>query len=154
MITVDITRKGITDVDAYTPAAIDEKYGITAAQIIDMKGFMGDTRIISQACQESAKKQPLKLLKEFETVENVLKSIDQVSGKKLKEKLEENRESAIMSKKLATIDCEAPIEVSVEDAKYEGMNLQRSSHYLKSLGLILCLLSLVNQQKRKQNLKN
>lgn len=42
-VTVDITRKGITDVDSYTPAAIDEKYGITAAQIIDMKGLMGDS---------------------------------------------------------------------------------------------------------------
>lgn len=42
-ITVDITKKGITDVDSYTPDFVMEKYGLTPEQIIDMKGLMGDT---------------------------------------------------------------------------------------------------------------
>ncbi len=79
-------------------------------------------------------KTALKLLKEFETVENVLESIDQVSGKKLKEKLEDNRESAIMSKKLATIYCEAPLEVSVEDVKYDGFESSKVVSLFKELG--------------------
>ncbi len=133
-VTVDITRKGITDVDSYTPAAIDEKYGITAAQIIDMKGLMGDSSDNIPGVPGVGEKTALKLLKEFETVENVLQSIDQVSGKKLKEKLEDNRESAIMSKKLATIYCEAPLEVSVEDAKYDGFESSKVISLFKELG--------------------
>lgn len=41
-VTVYITRKGITDIEKYTPAHIEEKYGLTPVQIIDMKGLMGD----------------------------------------------------------------------------------------------------------------
>src|SRR6476661_2241349 len=43
MTTIGITRKGITDIEVYTPGHIEEKYGLTPEQIIDMKGLMGDT---------------------------------------------------------------------------------------------------------------
>ncbi|TYR82184.1 DNA polymerase I [Priestia megaterium] len=133
-VTVDITRKGITDVDSYTPKAIDEKYGITPLQIIDMKGLMGDSSDNIPGVPGVGEKTALKLLKEFETVENVLDSIEQVSGKKLKEKLEENRELALMSKKLATIYCDAPIEVTIQDAQYEGVDSSKVVDLFKELG--------------------
>ena len=62
-------------------------------------------------------KKAIKLLKQFSTVENVYEHIDKVSGKKLKEKLENSKDDAIMSKALATINCESPIEVKVSDTK-------------------------------------
>lgn len=133
-ITVGITRKGITDVDAYTPALIDEKYGIKAMQIIDMKGLMGDSSDNIPGVPGVGEKTALKLLKEFGTVENVLESIDQVSGKKLKEKLSDNKEQALMSKELATIDTNAPIEVSLEDVAYQGENSEKLVALFKELG--------------------
>ncbi|WP_350019650.1 DNA polymerase I [Priestia flexa] len=133
-ITVGITRKGITDVDAYTPALIDEKYGIKAMQIIDMKGLMGDSSDNIPGVPGVGEKTALKLLKEFGTVENVLESIDQVSGKKLKEKLSDNKEQALMSKELATIDTNAPIEVSLESVLYEGENSEKLLALFKELG--------------------
>lgn len=99
-----------------------------------MKGLMGDSSDNIPGVPGVGEKTALKLLKEFETVENVLQSIDQVSGKKLKEKLENNRESAIMSKKLATIYCQAPLEVSVEDAKYDGFESSKVISLFKELG--------------------
>lgn len=90
-VTVSITRKGITDIEEYTPAHIEEKYGITADRIIDMKGLMGDSSDNIPGVPGVGEKTALKLLKEFGTLEELLDSVDKVSGKKLKEKLEEFR---------------------------------------------------------------
>jgi DNA polymerase-1 len=133
-ITVDITKKGITDVDSYTPDFVNEKYGLTPGQIIDMKGLMGDTSDNIPGVPGVGEKTAIKLLKEFTTLENVLDSVDKVSGKKLKEKLEEHQEQAIMSKKLATIDCEAPISISLDDIHYNGFDVKKVTGIFKELG--------------------
>lgn len=132
--TVDITKKGITDVDSYTPEFIKEKYGITPHQIIDMKGLMGDKSDNIPGVPGVGEKTALKLLKEFQTVETLLQSIDQVKGAKLKEKLEENREKALMSKKLATIFRNAPLEISLQDLAYEGYDHHKVISLFKELG--------------------
>lgn len=132
--TVDITRKGITDVDSYTPEAIAEKYGITPLQIIDMKGLMGDSSDNIPGVPGVGEKTALKLLKEYKTVENLLTSVENVSGKKLKEKLEEYRDQALMSKELATIFRDAPVEVEVNNLTYEGYNEEKMISLFKELG--------------------
>lgn len=132
--TVDITRKGITDVDSYTPAFIEEKYGITPEQIIDMKGLMGDSSDNIPGVPGVGEKTALKLLKEFSTVETLLQSIDKVSGAKLKEKLEENRDLALMSKKLATIFREVPLAISLNDLSYGGYDNEKVISLFKELG--------------------
>ncbi|WP_273128512.1 DNA polymerase I [Bacillus weihaiensis] len=133
-VTVDITKKGITDVDSYTPDFVMEKYGLTPNQIIDMKGLMGDTSDNIPGVPGVGEKTAIKLLKEFETVENVISSTDKVSGKKLKEKLEEFSDQALMSKQLATIDCEAPIEMTLSQLEYEGFNQEEVVRLFKELG--------------------
>ncbi|QOR65802.1 DNA polymerase I [Cytobacillus suaedae] len=133
-ITVDITKKGITDVDSYTPAFVQEKYGISPEQIIDMKGLMGDSSDNIPGVPGVGEKTALKLLKEFGTLEKLLESIDQVSGDKLKEKLSENREQALMSKELATIFREAPVEVGIDTIKYDGYESSKLIAIFKELG--------------------
>jgi DNA polymerase I len=132
--TVCITRKGITDLEVYTPDHIKEKWEISPDQIIDMKGLMGDSSDNIPGVPGVGEKTAIKLLKEFGSVEKLLESIDQVSGKKLKEKLEENKESAVMSKELATILREAPIEVKVEELGYDGMDNAKLKEVFKDLG--------------------
>jgi DNA polymerase-1 len=132
--TVGITRKGITDIEEYTPIHIQEKYGLTAEQIIDMKGLMGDTSDNIPGVPGVGEKTAIKLLKEFSTLENLLSSINQVSGNKLKEKLEEFKNQALMSKQLATIERNAPIEVKVEDIFYEGFSSEKVIPFFKELG--------------------
>ncbi|MFC0270265.1 DNA polymerase I [Metabacillus herbersteinensis] len=133
-ITIDITKKGITDVDSYTPAFIEKKYGLTPSQIVDMKGLMGDSSDNIPGVPGVGEKTAIKLLKEFTTLENVLKSIDQVSGNKLKEKLEENKQQALMSKELATIDCDAPLEITLDEVLYEGYDVNKIVPLYKELG--------------------
>ncbi|WP_335872247.1 DNA polymerase I [Bacillus sp. 2205SS5-2] len=132
--TVMITKKGITDMEKYTPAHIQEKYGLTVKQIVDMKGLMGDSSDNIPGVPGVGEKTAIKLLKQFTTVEELLQSIDEVSGKKLKEKLEENKEQAIMSKELATIMREAPVEVGVKDLSYEGNHPAKLHSLFKELG--------------------
>jgi DNA polymerase-1 len=132
--TVGITRKGITDIEEYTPAHIEEKYGLTPEQIIDMKGLMGDNSDNIPGVPGVGEKTAIKLLKEFHTLEDLLSSIEKVSGNKLKEKLTTYKEQALLSKELATIMREAPVEVQLEDIHYEGFDQGKLNHLFKDLG--------------------
>ncbi|MBU8905148.1 DNA polymerase I [Desertibacillus haloalkaliphilus] len=132
-VTVALTRKGITNVDTYDLALIDETYGIRPEQIIDMKGLMGDNSDNIPGVPGVGEKTALKLLKQFGSVEAVLESIDQVSGKKMKEKLEENREQALMSKELATIFREAPVDVDLETLSFGEYDTDKVVELFKEL---------------------
>ncbi|MHD0397482.1 DNA polymerase I [Staphylococcus simulans] len=117
-VTIYYTKKGVTDVDHYTPSFIAEKYnGLTPSQIIDMKGLMGDSSDNIPGIAGVGEKTAIKLLNQFDSVENLYNHLDEVSGKKLKEKLENGHEDALMSKTLATINRESPIEVTLEETK-------------------------------------
>ncbi|MCU9594457.1 DNA polymerase I [Caldibacillus thermolactis] len=132
--TVLVTKKGVTDMEKYTPEHIQEKYGISPLQIIDMKGLMGDTSDNIPGVPGIGEKTAIKLLKEFESVEKVLDSIEQVKGKKLKENLTTYKDQAILSKKLATIYREAPIEVGIDETSYSGPNKDQLVTLYKELG--------------------
>lgn len=132
--TVSITRKGITDIEEYTPQHIQEKYGLSAEQIIDMKGLMGDASDNIPGVPGVGEKTAIKLLKEYGTLENLLQSIDKVSGKKLQEKLEEFKDQAVMSKELATITREAPVEIGLDQLEYEGSEKEKVVKIFKELG--------------------
>lgn len=132
--TVSITKKGITEIEEYTPKHIHEKYGLSPLQIIDLKGLMGDSSDNIPGIPGVGEKTALKLLHQFETVENLLQSIDEVSGQKLKEKIEEHKDLALLSKELATITREAPLEVSVNETEYTGMDQDRVISFYKELG--------------------
>ena len=121
-VTVYITRKGMTDIERYTPAHIEEKYGLSPHQIIDMKGLMGDASDNIPGVPGVGEKTAIKLLKEYGSVEALYEQIEAMKKSKMKEKLVENEESAKLSKKLATIFTEAPIDITLEDLNYPGPN--------------------------------
>lgn len=117
-VTIYYTKKGVTDIDHYTPSFIAEKYdGLVPDQIIDMKGLMGDKSDNIPGVPGIGEKTAIKLLKQFETVEGVYEHIDELKKSKMKEKLIDNEESAKLSKALATINRDSPIEVKIDDLK-------------------------------------
>lgn len=117
-VTVSLTKKGISDTDDYTPEKVMERYEITPEKIIDLKGLMGDSSDNIPGVPGVGEKTAIKLLKQFGSMEEVFKHIDDVSGKKLKEKLSENEQLAMMSKELATIYREAPIDLGLDDLTF------------------------------------
>ncbi|WP_125152621.1 DNA polymerase I [Clostridium rectalis] len=114
---VIITKKGITEKEIYDRSRMIEKMGITPTEFIDVKGLMGDSSDNIPGVPGIGEKTALKLIKEYGSVENVLENIDNISGKKVKENLNQYREQAIFSKKLATIIREVPIDIDLEEIK-------------------------------------
>src|SRR5690625_724357 len=119
-VTVDLTRRGITEVDSYTPEFLKEKMELNPDQIIDLKALMGDSSDNIPGVPGVGIKTATKLLKEYETLDNIYENIDQISGKKLKENLLTYKDEAYMSRYLVTINLKTPLELSLKDTKFEG----------------------------------
>ena len=116
-INVIITKKGVSETANYNKETFIKEFEVTPTQFIDVKGLMGDKSDNIPGVPGVGEKTAYKLIKEYGSVEEVLKNIDNISGKKLKENLETYSEQAIFSKKLATIMTEVPIDNLMEDIK-------------------------------------
>lgn len=111
---VYLMKKGISEIEVMDEAKLKETLGIVPSQIIDLKALMGDTADNIPGVKGIGEKTALKLLDTYETVDNVYEHIDEIKGK-MKEKLETGRESAFMSKYLATIKVDADIPVTFDE---------------------------------------
>lgn len=120
-IRVDIAKKG-AEVDSHTPEIIMERMGITPNQIIDVKGLMGDSSDNYPGVTKVGEKTALKLIQEYETIENLYDHIDELKTSKLKDNLINDKALAFLSKELATIDVHSPIKISVEDTRVKNKN--------------------------------
>ena len=123
--TVAVTHKGVTDTEHYTPEHVQEKLGITPAQIIDMKALMGDTSDNYPGVTKIGEKTAIKLVKQFGSVEGIYENIDELKKSKMKEHLVEEEEIARQCKTLATILRDAPIEVKLADLEYHGPQTEK-----------------------------
>ena len=110
-IDVMYTRKGISDIVDYDLAKFRDEYELEPKQLVDKKGLMGDSSDNIPGVDGIGKKTSTKLLKEFGDLETVLENIDQVGGKKRKATLREQADRARMSKRLAKIKVDIPLEV-------------------------------------------
>ncbi|QQE73520.1 DNA polymerase I [Brevibacillus composti] len=132
-VSVALTRKGVSEIEMYTPKEIEEKYGLKPLQIIDLKGLMGDSSDNIPGVPGVGEKTALKLLHEYGSVEAVLDNVDKISGKKLQENLRENVDKAKLSKALATIMRDAPVEVNVEETSYQGYEADPVVDFFKKM---------------------
>ncbi len=107
-IRVIMTRKGISQTELWDEAALMEHYGLTPAQMIDLKALMGDASDNIPGVAGIGEKTALKLLAEYHDLDSVLANIDNITAKALHKKLDEGRESALLSRSLAIIDCHMP----------------------------------------------
>ncbi|MCL5676682.1 MAG: DNA polymerase I, partial [Firmicutes bacterium] len=114
-VRVLLTKKGISEVQTFGPDVLKAEYGLEPHQIIDLKGLMGDASDNIPGLPGVGEKTALKLLLQFGSVEAVLAGADQVPGKKLAETVRTHADLAALSKHLATIDREAPVEVVIAD---------------------------------------
>ena len=112
---VMITRKGISEFDLYDEEKMQDVYGLTPTQFIDLKGLMGDQSDNIPGIPGVGEKTGIKLLKEFGSVEALIERAEEIDAPKLREKVIDNSGLAIMSKRLATIITDAPIEFNKEE---------------------------------------
>ncbi len=114
-----ITKRGISEFELYDKEKMLERYELTPEQFIELKGLMGDSSDNIPGIPGVGEKTGIKLLKQFGNIQNLLVHTDEIKGKKLREKVEENAQLAVMSRKLAEICTEVPIDFDVEDLKIE-----------------------------------
>ncbi len=115
---VMLTKRGIMDMQIFDEEAFKEKYaGLMPEKLIDIKALMGDSSDNIPGVPGVGEKTALKLLTQFNDLENLLANIEQVSGKKLKEKLTDNQDLARLSYKLATICCDVDVDFLPEEYK-------------------------------------
>jgi DNA polymerase-1 len=108
------TKRGITDTVRVTPEYIKETYGVTPVQLIDMKGLMGDASDNIPGVPGVGEKTASKLVAQYGSLEKVLETAPQEQKGKLRERLMEYADQARLSKKLATIERDMPVEVDFD----------------------------------------
>ncbi len=115
LVSVMATARGITETKLYDRAAVIERYGIAPEQIPDFYGLKGDTSDNIPGVPGIGEKTAAELLQTFGTLESLLERTDEVSGAKRRENLLAHREDAIVSKQLATMQRDLPLELSLAD---------------------------------------
>ena len=127
------TKRGITEFEVYDRQAMIDRYGLTPQQFIDLKGLMGDASDNIPGIPGVGEKTATKLLLEYGSVENIIASVGSMKKSKLKEKIEENAQMAVMSKRLATINTNVPLNIDFEELRYEEPDSQRLIELYKRL---------------------
>ena len=110
------TKRGITDTVEFDPQTVLAQYGITPGQVPDLKGLMGDASDNIPGIPGIGEKTAVKLLSEFGSLDAVLDAAEQQKGK-LRERLLEHRDLALLSRELATIRRDAPLPAALADCK-------------------------------------
>ena len=128
-----LTKKGITVLHRYNEKEMKKEYGLTPLQFIDMKGLMGDKSDNIPGVPGIGPKTATRLLQQYGTLENVLDHTDEMKGK-LKENLTIYRQHALLSKDLATIRLDVPIDCSVMDQPLSIPKSPELKDFLQELG--------------------
>lgn len=142
-----LTKRGITDTVEYTPALLQESYGLTADHMRDLKALMGDSSDNIPGIPGVGEKTALKLLGEYGDLEGVLSHGDAIKGK-LGEKVRDNAESARFSYWLGTIATDAPITAEIEDCTFAPTAMNGARITLEKLGLRNILGRLPKEEKK------
>ena len=131
---VEISKKGVAEFEEFTPAYLMEKMGITPTQFIDLKALMGDKSENIPGVTKIGEKTGLKLLTEFGSLEGIYEHIDSMKASKMKENLIADKEQAFLSRTLATIDTQAPIEIGLDDIVYQGPRIEELGQFYDDMG--------------------
>ena len=132
---VFLTKKGISELAKYDAAALKEEYDLVPDQIRDLKGLMGDASDNIPGVPGVGEKTALKLLHQYGTVEELYQHLDDFNGKKLGDKLRENEAQAFMSKELATIFCQVPLDFNEETLARHAFDVPLLTALYKELEL-------------------
>ncbi|KKW16275.1 MAG: DNA polymerase I [Candidatus Kerfeldbacteria bacterium RIFCSPLOWO2_01_FULL_48_11] len=139
-IRVFTLRKGVNDTVIYDAQAVKERYGFTPAQVIDYKALAGDSSDNIPGVKGVGEKTATELLKDFGDVETLYKELEKDSPKarKIKEsvrtKLINDKKNAFMSKKLATIVCDAPVKFELENTAKKPFDERKVVTLFQKLG--------------------
>jgi len=120
-VTVVSTQKGVSDIKLYDAAAVEERFGVRPDQIVDYLGLKGDTSDNIPGVAGVGEKTAAKLIQEYGTLDAVLEHAGEIKGK-LGENLREHSDAARVSRLVATIRTDAPVELDLETLRWGGFD--------------------------------
>ncbi len=127
---IHLTKKGVNNIKVMDVAAFKEEYGLMPDRMRDIKGLMGDKADNIPGIPGVGEKTALKLLHQYDTIENLVANTHELKGK-LKEKVENNTDIALLSKKIATIITDVPIEIDMDAYEYTGYDYDKLAAFYK-----------------------
>jgi DNA polymerase-1 len=131
-VKVVLTKKGITNTEEMNLNSMEEEYGLTPEQFVDLKALMGDSSDNIPGVSGVGEKTALKLMQEYKSLDNIYDNIDSIKGK-LKEKLETDKMQAYMSQTLARIITDIPIEFNIEEYRVHKPDIKKLSELYDEL---------------------
>ncbi|MCT6877001.1 MAG: DNA polymerase I [Lactobacillus apis] len=131
--TVMVTKSGVMNLEAYTPEHMKEVNGVTPTEFIDMKALMGDNSDNYPGVTKVGPKKASQLVQEYGSVENLYDHIDEMKQSKLKENLLNDKDKALLGKKLATIDCQTPVTIGIDDIKRKDVDYPKLRRFYEKM---------------------
>ena len=150
--TIYRTVKGVTELDIYNEQTLLDKYGLKPDQFRDFLGLMGDSSDNIPGIKGVGEKTALKLLHQYGTIEGLQEHQDEIKGK-MGEKIRAGMEDALMSKKLATILRNIPIDVDLEKATYQGYDYETLKSFYEKYDMNSLIKSMTTEARPKKELK-
>lgn len=150
--TIYRTVKGVTELDIYNEQTLLDKYGLKPDQFRDFLGLMGDSSDNIPGIKGVGEKTALKLLHQYGTIEGLQEHQDEIKGK-MGEKIRAGMKDALMSKKLATILRNIPIDVDLEKATYQGYDYETLKSFYEKYDMNSLIKSMTTEAAPKKELK-
>lgn len=120
-IRIPKTKGGKTTIEDYHAQQVQELYGVTPTEFIDVKALMGDTSDNIPGIPGVGEKTATKIIAQYHSIENAYEHVDEIKPNKAKESLRDNYDKAVLSKTLATISIDSPIEYSWDDSSFDSV---------------------------------
>lgn len=131
--TVEVTKSGVSQLEAYTPEHMKEVNGVTPTEFIDMKALMGDNSDNYPGVTKVGPKTASRLIQKYGSIENLYDHIDEMKKSKLKENLINDKDKAFLAKKLATIDRDSPVTIDLDDVKRQPIDYEKLRQFYEKL---------------------
>ncbi|WP_394911348.1 DNA polymerase I [uncultured Robinsoniella sp.] len=132
-IRIPKTKRTGTEVEDYNTKDVIEKYQVTPLQIIELKALMGDASDNIPGIPGVGEKTATKLIVEYGSIENAYAHVEEIKPNKAKESLKNHYDLAVLSKELATINIESPLDFSLESARIHNLYTQKAFELFKRL---------------------
>ena len=149
LVRIPKTRGGKTVIEDYHAAQVQETFQVTPPQIIELKALMGDTADNIPGIPGVGEKTAAKIIGAYGSIENAHEHLEEIKPNKARESLREHYDLAVLSKKLATIDTDAAIDFSWEEARLGNLYTPEAYEMFRRLDF-KNLLSRFDQEQQPQ----
>ena len=136
---------------------VEEKFGVKPSQVIDVQSLAGDSSDNIPGVPGIGVKTAAELIKKYKNLDNLFKNVDEITQKKRKETLSQNKEKAYLSKKLVTLKSDVPVNNKLEDFRLKQIDKEKLYDFLREMEfnrLLSQAISFYGESKKLKNLSN